>query len=199
MCTGEPCDHGVNSPSRRSVLGGIGISATAFLAGCLGGEQSQQQPPPDPIALSGGKQCDVCGMVIGDHAGANGQVFYSEQSPESHENPARFDSLKACMFPYYFQHKRRDWEALALYVTDYSVVDYTVTSRDDQKYISSHTTADAFANAEELNYVVESRVHGAMGADFIPFSARADAETFTEDYGGRTVHFDDITPELLSE
>lgn len=199
MWKDKPCDHGVHGSTRRSVLGVVGMSATAVVAGCLGGEQSEQRAPPDPVALSGGKQCDVCGMVIGDHAGANGQVFYSEQSPETHENPAWFDSLKACLFPYYFQHKRRDWESLALYVTDYSVVDYTITSRDDQKYISSHTAADTFSNAEELNYVVESRVHGAMGPDFVPFSAQTDAESFTEEYGGRIVQFDEITPDLVSE
>lgn len=169
------------------------------VAGCFGENAEKVQERPDAIGLNGGKQCDVCGMVIGDHAGPNGQIFYDEHSPEAHDNPAWFDALKACLFPYYFQHKRRDWNSVAIYVTDYSITDYTISTRGGTKYVSSHTEPETFANADGLHYVVESTVHGAMGADFLPFSDRADAEAFTDEHDGRIVSFDDITPELLAQ
>ncbi|MDY7082220.1 MAG: nitrous oxide reductase accessory protein NosL [Halobacteria archaeon] len=91
--------------SRREIIKMGGLVAGTGLAGCMGMADKDSNRDsgdiPDPIALSGGKQCDVCGMVIGKHPGPNAQIFYRENSPEEHPNPAWFDSLKACMFPYY--------------------------------------------------------------------------------------------------
>lgn len=159
---------------------GVGFALT----GCLGGPGG-----PDPVRLRGGVDCDVCGMVIGKHPGPTGQIFYREQSPQGHANPARFDSLKQCFFPYLFEHRQRGWSASALYVTDYSAVDYTVETAADEPHISSHPEPGAFAAAKDLHYVVGSRVIGAMGPDFIPFADRADADAFSADFGGEVLSF----------
>jgi copper chaperone NosL len=180
---------------REFVLTGSTIG-TALLSGCLG-NQSTKVEPPDPASLSGGKECDVCGMVISEHPGPNGQVFYHENSPETHDNPARFDSLKACLFPYYFEHEQLDWTARAVYATDYSEVDYEISTVEGRKYIQTATGSDTFANADDLVFVVGSEVHGAMGPDFVPFSDESDGTAFADRFGGRTVTMADITPEML--
>ena len=136
-------------------------------------------------------------MVVGDHPGPNGEIFYREERPATHDNPARFDSLRGCLFPYYFEHERLGWEAVAVYVTDYSTVDYTLTSEGDRTFVSSHTDAASFTDARTAQYVVGSDVHGAMGADLFPFSARADAEAFAATYGGDVLGFDDVSPATL--
>lgn len=173
--------------SRRSVLTATGVGVALGLAGCLGGSGATE-----PVALDGGKACDVCGMIIEKHPGPNGQIFYRDDSPEGHDNPARFDSLKQCFFPYFFEHQQRGWSASGLFVTDYSAVEYSVETGSDEPYISSHPEAAAFASAKELHYVVGSRVIGAMGPDFIPFSDKDDADGFVDEFGGEVLAFDAI-------
>ena len=143
--------------TRRTVLATGASTAAVALAGCtsssFGGGSA-----PDPIALDAGQACDNCGMVIQKHPGPVGQVFFRDNAPEGHDNPAYFDALKQCMFPYRLERESLGWNVVAQYVTDYSAVDYTVTTEGGDSFISSHVGADAFAPAEELYYVVESEV-----------------------------------------
>jgi nitrous oxide reductase accessory protein NosL len=189
------CGHAL---TRRTVLAtGAGGVAVA-LAGCTsfgGGGGSA----PEPIALDAGQACDNCGMVIQNHPGPVGQVFFEDNAPEGHENPAYFDALKQCMFPYRLERENRGWSVAAQYVTDYSSVDYDVSTEGGDTYVSSHVGAAAFAPAEELYYVVESEVKGAMGPDFVPFSAEADATAFAEEYGGDVVEYGDIGEGLIGK
>ncbi|WP_158601205.1 nitrous oxide reductase accessory protein NosL [Haloplanus aerogenes] len=181
---------------RREFLLAGGAAGTALLAGCSGG-QSNGGPPPDPVPISENAECDVCGMVISEHPGPNGQIFYRENSPERHDNPARFDSTKACLFPYYFEHEQRGWTAEAVYVTDYSRIDYEISVVEGQQYIQTAMAPETFSNAADVVFVVGSDVHGAMGADFIPFSDADEGTAFADEFGGRTVTMDDITPKML--
>lgn len=189
--------HRDAEPTRRRMLALAGASAGTLLAGCLG--DSSPAEAPDPIALEGGLQCDVCGMVIGEHFGPNGQLFYEDFEPGGHENPARFDALEACLFPYLFQQDQQGRSPIAAYATDYSAVEYTLETIDEQTYISTHTTADSFAPAETLNYVVDSSLQGAMGPDFFPFGDRADAEDVAGEFGGRVIGFEKISTDLLGQ
>jgi len=154
-------------------------------------------PKFPPVSLSGGLQCDVCGMVIEKHPGPNGQIFYEDERPEGHDNPARFDSLKQCLFPYRLEHEQLGWTALAVYATDYSSVEYTLQTEGGTTYISSHVEPASFGLAEDLLYVVGSDVQGAMGPDFVPFSARSDAEAFAGENGGDLVEYGEIDEGLI--
>ncbi|WP_411969066.1 nitrous oxide reductase accessory protein NosL [Haloferax sp. YSSS75] len=175
----------------KTVVGGL----TAAVAGCMdGGTESK----PDPIDLSGGKEDDQGGMIIGNHAGPNGQIFYRDESPAGHDNPAWFHTLSMGLFPYYFDKRRQGWEAVAIYVTDYSSVDYELHEESGKTYVSTYTAADTFGDAYEMTYVVESDVDGGMGPDLLPFSERAGADSFVAEYGGSTVEFDDVTSEWLA-
>ena len=165
--------------SRRSVLGAAGAVAVGGLAGCLGDDG--QARAPTPTSLGGGQTCDNCGMVIGEHHGPNGQIFFEANGPEDHGNPARFDSLAPCLFPYYFSKRDLGWTAARVYVTDYAVLDYAVETREGEPYLSSHTQPDSFAAADGLLYVVESRLQGAMGPDLVPFSRRSQAESLVDE------------------
>ncbi len=193
---GTDCDH-AHPPTRRAVLTAGASAVLAGLAGCtsFGGGPSA----PEPIALDAGQACDNCGMVIQKHPGPVGQVFFEENAPEGHENPAYFDALKQCMFPYRLERENRGWSVAAQYATDYSGVDYDVTGEGGETYISSHVAADAFAPAAELYYVVESEVRGAMGPDFVPFSAEDDATAFAGAYGGEVVEYGDIGEGLIGK
>lgn len=187
------------STTRRSLLAAAGAATTTAVAGCLGGGggDDADDPPPEPIDLSGGKTDDQGGMIIGEHAGPNGQLFYADHSPDGHDNPAWFHTLAAGLFPYYLAHERQGWTVDAVYVTDYSAVDYDLTTHDDRTFISTHTAADTFGDAREMTYVAGSRVLGGMGKALVPFSAGSDASAFVSTHGGRTVSFADVDREFL--
>ena len=191
-----PHRHRWRPVGRRSILRTGGVAVATALAGCLGGGGGGGEVP-SPTAIESGAQCDVCGMVIPNHPGPNGQLFYRDHRPQTHDNPAWFDSLKACFFPYYFEKDRLDWTLAVGYVTDYSAVDYDLQDSGGETYISSHTEPASFADATAVSYVVGSDVVGAMGPDFIPFSAAADADSFAAEHGGQVLPFEDIDPELL--
>lgn len=166
--------------------------------GCLGRiTGGPGSATPTPVDLSGGKADDQGGMVIGRHGGPNGQIFYADHRPAGHDNPAWFHTLSFGLFPYYFEHRELGWRATAIYVTDYSTVEYTVTG-GDRKVITSPTAADTFGNAKAMTYVVGSDVYGGMGPELIPFGTDDDARAFVDRYGGRTVTFEDVTPVFLS-
>jgi nitrous oxide reductase accessory protein NosL len=179
---------------RRTAVAALGsLLGSGGLAGCLGGSTR-----PDPVDLSGGKADDQGGMIIGKHGGPNGQIFYENESPAGHDNPAWFHTLAFGLFRYYFRHERRGWEATAIYVTDYSGLDYELDERDGRLYMPAPTAAGTFGDATAMTYVMESEVYGGMGPELHPFSAAADARAFVEDHGGRTVGFDDVTPQLIA-
>jgi len=183
-------------PTRRTVLATGAALGAAALAGCTGGPATGT---PEPVALTANQACDVCGMVIQKHPGPNGEIFYENERPEGHDNPARFDSLKQCLFPYRLEHERMGWTAAAVYVTDYSSVSYSVSGEGDTPVISSHPEAEAFAPAEDLHYVVGSDVEGAMGPDFVPFSDREDATAFAGEYGGEILAYGEIDEGVIGK
>jgi copper chaperone NosL len=170
------------------------LLGTGAFSGCLGSNGEN----PEPVDLSGEKFDDEGGMAIGDHGGPNGQIFYTNNSPEGRENPAWFHTLVYGLFPYHFDRRDRGWEAEVVYVTDYSKVDLP-SSSDGSPRLPAPTAADTFTEATEVTYVAESDAVGGMGPALPPFSEESEAENFAEKYGGRTVGFEDITPTLIQE
>ncbi len=192
------CDHPTSDGPicRRHVLAGIGSLSAAALAGCLGGTGTSTPQTPDPVTISDEATCDVCGMVISQHHGPSAQVFYADERPNDHDNPARFDSTWEA-FKFDFEHD--DWTREAFYVTDYSSVEYRIRTDEGQQLISRHVGTDTFVDATEVTFVAASSVIGTMGEDLIGFSSRDDAESFRADHGGDLVTFDEVTPTLIGQ
>jgi len=175
---------------RRQVLLG-GTAVLAALAGCGSGDGDV----PEPVTLTTDDSCEVCGMVIPNHPGPSTEIFYADQQPSGHDNPARFDSTWEA-FEYDFE---RDWSVDAFYVTDYSAVDWSLSEAGGDRLISTHPEASAFVDAETVTFVVGSEIKGAMGRDLIAFSEQSDAESFRDEYGGSLAGFDDVTPETIAQ
>jgi nitrous oxide reductase accessory protein NosL len=174
------------------VLGGTAVLAA--LAGCGSGDGDV----PQPVTLTTDDACEVCGMIIPNHPGPSVEIFYRDQRPSGHENPARFCSTWEA-FEYDFDRQDRGWERSVMYVTDYSAVEYSVFEEGGDTLVSTHPQAEAFVDAAAVTFVAGSEVKGAMGRDLIAFSAAADAESFRSEYGGELVAVDEVTPELVAQ
>ncbi|WP_049908345.1 nitrous oxide reductase accessory protein NosL [Halorubrum distributum] len=185
--------------ARRAFLRGLAAAATVgATAGCLGDDpEPAQTEPPDPVSLGGGKACDACGMVIADHGGPSGQVFYAGDHPPDRDGPAWYDSLTELVIER-DAAVDRGREPIGTYVTDYAAVDYEIRETAGDRIISSHVAPDAFVRWAEAAYAVETGVVGAMGPDLLPFSDRGAAESFVEAEGGRLVEADAVTADLVS-
>jgi len=187
---------------RAAVVGGLGL--TAWLAGCLdsdgggliGGDETTAQP--DPITLTQEHSCDICGMVIPNHPGPSAEVFYADEQPSGHENPARFCSTWEA-FKYDFERDNQGWERQAFYVTDYSTVEYELLTDAGDTLISAHVQAEAFTDATDVTFVAGSNVKGAMGKDLIGFSGQDDAEEFQSEHGGQVVAFADVSETTIQQ
>ncbi|MFC7114787.1 nitrous oxide reductase accessory protein NosL [Natronoarchaeum sp. GCM10025703] len=178
-------------PTRRRMLALAGAGTVAVLAGCLGDDEAA----PEPIALDAGQSCDQCGMVIEEHPGPTGQVFF-EDHPEDRDGPAHFCS-GVCTYRYRFDAEDRGETPIVTYLTDYSTVEYTVSGEGESQFISAHLQADEYADETDLNFVAGSDVRGAMGEDLIPFGEATDADSFADEYGGQVITHDEITRELI--
>ncbi|ELZ24981.1 NosL family protein [Halosimplex carlsbadense 2-9-1] len=179
---------------RRTLLAG-GAATLAALAGC---GSSDSGAAPDAVGLTTEDRCEVCGMVIPNHPGPSAEIFYADERPSGHDNPARFDSTWEA-FQYDFERRDRGWSREAFYVTDYSAVDYSVTEEGGDRVVSTYPKADAFVDAESVTFVVGSDVKGAMGKDLIAFSTESDAESFADEYGGSLAGFDDVSRETIAQ
>jgi nitrous oxide reductase accessory protein NosL len=191
-------ERGRRGIARRTVLGGVAAIATAN-AGCLGfGGSGDDEAVPDPVTLTQDDQCEVCGMVIPNHPGPTAQIFYAEETPSGHENPAHFCSTWEA-FQYDFQREEEGWDRQVFYVTDYSAVAYDLITDAGDTLISTHVQADDYVDGEEVTFVAGSEVKGAMGRDLIGFSEESDAEQFQSDHGGTVVAFGDVTEQTIAE
>lgn len=176
--------------SRRKLLRAIGITTTAAIAGCLGSDEQA----PEAVSLDDGQTCDECGMVINEHPGPTGQVFFAEDRLDR-DGPAWFCS-GTCTYSYRFDREDEGWEPLVTYLTDYSRVEYDIRGESDRS-ISPHLNTDSYRPESTLVVVAGSDVGGAMGPDIIPFSDTEEASTFADEYSGTVVDAVDIDRELI--
>jgi len=202
MTNGQRTQRGGHTPSvgvrRRPLLVAGAGAATLALSGCLGGGGGggDDADAPAAITVPEGATCDVCGMTIRQHPGPTTEIFYADQQPNGHDNPARFDSTWEA-YQFEFERDEQGWADVAFYVTDYSAVDYEVFEEGGDTLISRHYEASAFAPASEVTYVVDSEVKGTMGRDLVAFTDRGDAESFRADHGGSLTTHDGVTPEVI--
>lgn len=174
--------------SRRRVLGGLATMGIASVAGCLG---DNEEIDTRPVSLTDGQTCAVCGMEIAGHHGPAVQAFYDDH-PVDGDPPVGFDSVHEFV-SFDGDQLARGNERLAAYATDYSTVEYEVHQRDEGAYISTHAAADDFVEVDELHYVIESELLGAMGGDAFPFSDSDEAEQVAEEYSGTVVDWQTVS------
>lgn len=172
--------------------GSIGV-----LAGCLGDDEST----PEPVALDDGQSCDNCGMQIEMHPGPVGEAFYLDDSPselpDDRDDGIAWFCSTWCLYTFVLNAAQRGTEPAVMYATDYSTVEYDLSEDDGTAVISAHFTAGSLTDVEDLTFVVDSAVQGAMGASLLGFSDMDAAESFASEHGGSLYDHDDVTLEVI--
>ncbi|MCY1522999.1 Copper-binding lipoprotein NosL [compost metagenome] len=149
--------------------------ATVLLAAACGSGSGPEAPPPPPQAVTAESVGHYCGMTLNEHNGPKGQLFLTGRAA-----PVWFSSIKQ-VFAYTLLPEEPKTIS-AIYVNDMS------TAGPD-----GAPDPAAWIDARQAVYVIEGRFIGGMGAeDAMPFSQRADAESFAQTHGGRVVSFADV-------
>ncbi len=185
------CGRSYSTMTRRRMMAGTASAGIWLLAGCLGDDDV-----PDSVAIGDDVFCDNCEMEITAHPGPVGQAHYDAPDEVLEEDRPAYFCSGLCTYTFTFEQEDAGHEPTVLYVTDYSVVDYSVDEGDNPT-ISAHFDAEAFEAVGDVTMVVDSEVEGAMGASLIGFSDQDDVDDFQDEYGGDRYEHDEITPEVI--
>lgn len=186
------CEHAL---TRRRLLCGAALAGATGVAGCLGGDESGSDAP-DSVSLDDRKACDICGMIIEDGYGPNGQVAFDDEYPTDRDGPAWYDSVRE-LYVDRFAQESRGIEPVATYVTDYATAEYELETVDGDRYITGSIDTVTFVEASKAVFVIDSGVAGAMGAELLPFSDGDAADAFVDAENGEVIENTEITRELV--
>jgi copper chaperone NosL len=178
---------------RRGFLHMAGGVVFTSLAGCQGNKTNHS-----PISIEEDHSCPVCNMIVHNHPGPSGHSVYPDNSDVSgvQDGIVPFCS-SICAYDYYFKLKESGITPKAMFLTDYSKVDWEVYEQSGTKFISPHFSANAQTTVGDLTFVVASDVLGAMGESAIGFSDRDEAAEFSSEHGGDIYSHGEITRELI--
>lgn len=179
---------------RRNFLRAAGATVLTGFAGCLGEETT-----PEPVNITEDHSCAVCNMIVHNHPGPSGHAFYPDDpSVYGVQEPGVVPFCSSvCAYDYYFELDEEGISPREIYLTDYSTVDWEVFEQGETKFISAHFESTAQTSFEDLFFVVDSEILGAMGEAAIGFSDEDDAEAFADKYDGDVYPHSDITRELI--
>lgn len=121
--------------------------------------------------------CVLDGMLLKDFPGPKGQIHYAEGAPDFYCD--LYELFNALLAP---EQKR---SPAAVFVQDMGKTEW------------DHPNAN-WIDAKTAIYVTGSRKRGSMGPTLGSFSSLQEAEKFSQKEGGRTLRFDQITPEMVN-
>jgi copper chaperone NosL len=132
-----------------------------------------------PQAIDADDECHVCGMIINRFPGPKGEAFVV----------GNVQALKFCstrdLFAFLLQPEA-DAIVRGIYVHDMAGTDWR------------HPPDAALIDARLAWYVVNHSKRGAMGPTLASFRYRADAQAFTERYGGSLLRFEQVDLEEIT-
>ncbi|MFP4609757.1 MAG: nitrous oxide reductase accessory protein NosL [Thiohalophilus sp.] len=153
------------------------FAALLLAGGCDRGDESARAHEPVPI--SQGDECHVCGMTINNHPGPKAQAFIRDKA-----TPFKYCSTRD-LFSHVLQPEVRS-RISQIYTHDMGSTEWDAPAND------------AFTDAREAWYVINHPRKGAMGPTLASFADKSAAEDFIEQHGGEIVRFDEITLEMVA-
>ncbi|GAA0222736.1 hypothetical protein GCM10009125_09730 [Castellaniella daejeonensis] len=168
------------SITRRSAAHLLGAALmAAALAGC-GNGGGTSSVPPSPMAMTDDAVGHYCGMNLYEHIGPKGQILLRDR-----DIPVWFSTIRE-VFAYTLLPEEPK-AILAIYVQDMG-----------RAGPDGNPPADAWIDARNAHYLIESSAVGSMGApDALPFARMEDALAYAERYGGRITSFKDMPEDYV--
>lgn len=123
------------------------------------------------VHIAKNTRCSVCGMFVTKYPAWIARIVHKDKSVQF------FDGVKD-MMAYYFEPEKygtaKENEIVEVYVKDYYSLNWL--------------------EAQNAFFVTGSDVYGPMGHEFIPFSSKEAAASFTKDHHGKSIlTFEKIT------
>lgn len=154
----------------------IALLNILLLAGCQ--KETDAQVVQKILALESGDECHLCGMIITQYPGPKGQLY-----SRGIEGNMKFCSTRD-MFAFIVDPENQH-NIQKAFVHDMANTDWQ--SPSEESYI----------DAKQAFYVIGHSKKGAMGPTLASFSQRKDAESFTQQMGGKVFSFEQITLDVL--
>jgi copper chaperone NosL len=169
MCADHP------SLNRRRFL--LASAASGLLAACGSGKESDRAAVT-AREIDAGTSCSLDGMLLADYPGPKAQIHYAGVT-----QPDWFcDTVE--MFSIFLRPEQAR-RIVALHVQD--------MGRADWEQPRGH-----WIDARMAIYVHGSKRLGSMGPTLASFATEADARTFAESHGGKTLRFGEVTLEMVA-
>lgn len=137
---------------------------------------SQSTPVAKPLEITRDTACSLDGMVLMDFPGPKAQIQYEQGPPDFFCDTK--EMFSAVLRP---EQKKR---IVAVYTQDMAKTDWA----HPQGY---------WIDAKTASYVVGSSREGSMGPTVGSFASEADALAFTKTYGGKVLHFEQVTLDMV--
>lgn len=186
--------HSACKWNRRALIHQLGLGATIVVVGCL--DQNETTAIPASTSIGDEAVCSVCGMLIAGSFGPNGQVVYDGEYSSDSSDFVFYDSVRELYFDVFAQEAHQI-ESVVEYVTDYATVETATETYDGRTYISGYTGSDSFVKSTDAVFVIQSKVHGAMGPELIPFSDESMAQSFIDTYDGQIISREEVTQSVI--
>ena len=142
-----------------------------LLAACSQGVVPQAIEPTDAAT------CSLDDMLLADFPGPKGQIVYERGAPDFFCDTV--EMIAAFLQPE--QQKR----VVAIYTQDMGQAAW-------------EKPRGHWIDAKSAFYVIGSRKTGSMGPTLGTFLRESDAQAFAQKNGGKVLHFDRITPDMVS-
>lgn len=124
--------------------------------------------------------CPVCHMKVKASDDWAAEIYYKDQTKLMFESPG---------------------DMLAFYTSPkgYEVDDAHKDQANIEKIVVKDYQSKQPADARQAVFVYKSTITGPMGADFLPFGKRADAQAFVAANGGTLLSLNEVTGEMARD
>lgn len=149
----------------------LSLAFVATLAAC-----NKPVAPVAPQEITSGTSCSLDGMTLADFPGPKGQIQYVTGKPDYF-----CDTME--MFSIYLQPEQKK-SITGIFTQD---MGNTPWEKPQGHWI----------DAKQAFYVLGSKKNGSMGPTLGSFAHQPDAEKFAKEFGGKVLHFDQVTPDMV--
>lgn len=151
-----------------------------LLSAC--GQTTETKALPQPKSITADARGYYCTMNLSEHDGPKAQIFLESKPNE----PIWFSTVNQAFG--FIRHPGEPKDIAAIYVTDMGKVsDWNKPNAND-----------AWIDAKQAYYVIESRFVGGMGTvDALPFADVNQAQAYAQKNGGKVIKFDEMPEEYI--